>query len=209
MKRNSRRGARARPPPGGSGSPRSGSAGARPAPERAPRAPRRPPEPRRLLTFPRPPKRVWPAPRAAPGRGGGPGPGAGCGGVGLGGSGRVRARGLGTGPGGGAGAVGSPRARGPGRPSRRRCAVWGAEQGRRGPSRGAGGALLEPAGRSSLQGRPGAGREAPRPGSRRRGARIRGAVLSPQLTNQSGPRRAGGLPRPRGARGARRPRAAS
>lgn len=74
----------------------------------------------------------------------------------------------------------------------------GAAEGRRGPGRGLGGSLRGQAGRSSLQGRPaagrGAGREVPRPGSRRRGARIRGAVLSPQLTNQSGPGEPGDPP---------------
>lgn len=169
------------------------------------RAPAQPPgprgEPRRLLTFPSPPQRVWQALRAAPG----PGRGAGGGGAGLGGSGRVRAGGAGTVPRGGEGAVGSPRARGRAWPSRRRCERWGAAEGRRGPGRGAGGSLRGQAGRSSLWGRlgarQGAGREAPRPGSRGRGARIRGAVLSPRLTNQSGPAEPGDWHRGSGPRG--------
>lgn len=101
------RGALAGPGLGGSRSPRSGSLGA-PCPwARSPRSPLVPPsETRGLLTFPRPPKRVWPALRAAPGQG----RGAGGGGAGLGGSGRVRTGGAGTVPRGGDGAVGSPRA---------------------------------------------------------------------------------------------------
>lgn len=81
----------------------------------------------------------------------------------------------------------------------------GSAEGRRGPDQGSRGSLLGPAVRSSLQGRPGtrqgAGREAPLPGSRGQGARIRGAVLSPRLTNQSGPAELGDCHRRCGARG--------
>lgn len=101
-----RRGSRVSPL-GGGGSPRSGSVGARPVPGRDRAQPPTPlGKPRRPLTFPRPPQRVWPALRAAPGQG----RGAEGGGAGLGGSGRVRAGGAGTVPRGGEGAVGSPRA---------------------------------------------------------------------------------------------------
>lgn len=151
--------------------------------------------PGRLLTFPSPPPRVWPARRAAPGQG----RGAGGRGAGLGGSGRVRAGGAGTVPKGGEGAAGCPRSRGRARPSRRRGGGRGPEEGRQGPGRRAGS--------SSLRDRPGSrarrGRETPTPGKprTRRADRGRGTVLSPRLTNQSGPAEPGHCHRRCGARG--------
>lgn len=194
-------------PPGGarvSGSVAAAAPGARRARVRTrpPRSPLPLRAPGRLLTFPSPPLRLWPARRAAPGQG----PGAGGGGAGLGGSGRVRAGGAGTVPRGGEGAAGSPRARGRARPSRRRCGGRGAEEGRPGPGRGTGS--------SSLRDRPGSrarrGREAPRPGKLRTVCADRRGGFVASADKSVRARRVGALPpSPRRSPFPGRPRAAS
>lgn len=99
---------------------------------------------------------------------------------------------------GGSGAVGSPGAWGRARPSRRRCEMGGGSPGRGAGARAGGrgapssGRRGAPACGTGLGAGRGAGREARRPGSRGPGARIRGSVLSPRLTNQSGPAEPGG-----------------
>ena len=196
----------------GSGGSRSPARGCPPCPRpHAPpsaRAPRAAPcpsgRPGRLLTFPSPPPRVWPARRAAPGQG----RGAGGRGAGLGGSGRVRAGGAGTVPKGGEGAAGSPRARGRARPSRRRGGGREPEEGRQGPGRWAGS--------SSLRNLPGSrarrGRETPSPGKlrTRRADRGWGDGFVASADKSIRARRAGALPPAlRCSRLPGRPRAAS